>query len=65
MVFETIAWTVAPVLCLASTVRDMIIVEPATVSPCGDLAVMVKVWSPIAASEPPTSSEPVAVSLMN
>lgn len=47
MVFETIVWTVPPAPCLASTVRFMVIAEPATTSPCGDLAVMVKEMSPI------------------
>jgi len=64
-VFEIIVWTVAPALCLASIVMLMVITEPATTSPCGDLAVTVKVWSPIAPSEPPTESEPAAVRVTN
>lgn len=50
MVFETIFWRFSLALCFASTVRGMTIVDPATTSPCGDLAVMVMVWSPTAAS---------------
>lgn len=35
----------------------MLTAEPVTVLPCGEIAVIMTVWSPIPASFPPTTSE--------
>jgi len=41
----------------------MLIAEPYTAIPCGEIAVTVIMWSPIPASFPPTLSEPSEVSV--